>query len=255
MIKENFSYAELVDRNWGYINNSLQKKIKKTRILFAGCGLGSVIAEIATRLGFLNFILADGDKVELSNLNRQIFNKSQIGANKAVATASCLKKINPKINVTVLNRNIENKDIQSIIKKCDFIINTVDFGEVYFNLVKVGQENKKFILLPLNIGFGGFLMIFNKDTKSINEIFGNTAINDDVIFYKTLLKTIKVNDLPVYISKNLNNIFSSIKKRGNNPQIVIGADLVGALTITSVVKILAGQKIPMAPQYIHKDVF
>src|SRR3989338_1640970 len=231
MIKEDFNYAELVDRNWGYINNSLQKKIKKTRILFAGCGLGSVIAEIATRLGFLNFILADGDKVELSNLNRQIFNKSQIGANKAVATASCLKKINPKINVTVLNRNIENNDIQSIIKKCDFIINTVDFGEVYFNLVKVGQENKKFILLPLNIGFGGFLMIF----------------------YKTLLKTIKVNDLPVYISKNLNNIFSSIKKRGNNPQIVIGADLVGALTITSVVKILAGQKIPMAPQYIHKD--
>jgi len=166
-----------------------------------------------------------------------------------------LKKINPKINATVLKRNIESKNIQSVIKKCDFIINTVDFGEVYFNLVKIGQENGKYILLPLNIGFGGFLMIFNKDAKSINEIFGDTAINDDVIFYKTLLKTLKVNDLPAYISENLNNIFSSIKKHGNNPQIVIGADLVGALTITSVVKILAGQNVPLAPQYIYKDIF
>ena len=255
MIGQNFSYQELIDRNWGYINESLQSEIKKARLFFAGCGLGSSIAETAARLGFSNFILADGDNVEASNLNRQAFDKSHIGVNKAAATSSILKKINPKVNIDVIKKNITNNDISNLVRRSDFIVNTVDFGEVYFNLVKAGQENKKHILLPFNIGFGGFVLIFNENTKSLDKIIGGGIIGNDIAFYKTLLNVFKPNNLPIYIAENISSIFSNMKLRHNNPQIVIGAEIVSALVITSIVKILAGQKVPMAPRYIYKDIF
>jgi len=63
-------YYKLVLRNQGYISKELQEKIQKTRLLIAGCGVGSTVAEAAARLGFCNFILTDGDTVE-DNVRKQ----------------------------------------------------------------------------------------------------------------------------------------------------------------------------------------
>jgi len=38
--------------------------------LLGGAGIGSIIAECALRFGFENIVIVDGDRVELSNLNR-----------------------------------------------------------------------------------------------------------------------------------------------------------------------------------------
>jgi tRNA A37 threonylcarbamoyladenosine dehydratase len=45
----------------------------------AGCGIGSVIAECALRLGFENITITEGDNVELSHLNRQNHIDKNIG--------------------------------------------------------------------------------------------------------------------------------------------------------------------------------
>lgn len=199
-----FNYSEFTDRNWAYINRDLQRIIKRTRIFFAGCGLGSLIAETSARLGFLNFLLADGDIVEVSNLNRQIFNNTHIGINKATATASILRKINPKSNIEVYRNYIKSEDIPPIVRKSDFIINTVDFNKVYSDLVKIGQSKNKYVLLPFNVGLGGFVFAFNKDTPSLDEILGDGTIKNDAAFYQTLLKRIQHIEVPEYISVNLN---------------------------------------------------
>jgi molybdopterin/thiamine biosynthesis adenylyltransferase len=72
-----------LSRNWGLISEETQKKIENSIILCAGCGLGALVAIIAARAGFKNFILADGDRVEASNLNRQPFFIAHLGRNKA----------------------------------------------------------------------------------------------------------------------------------------------------------------------------
>ncbi len=58
-------------RNRLYINEEEQEQIRKIPILFAGCGIGSNIAECALRFGFENITIVDGDVIENSNLNRQ----------------------------------------------------------------------------------------------------------------------------------------------------------------------------------------
>jgi len=58
-------------RNRIYVTLEEQEKIKRYRILLGGAGIGSIIAECALRFGFENITIVDGDRVELSNLNRQ----------------------------------------------------------------------------------------------------------------------------------------------------------------------------------------
>ena len=63
-------------RNRFYIPEEDQQAIKPFRIILAGCGIGSNIAECLLRIGFENFTLIDGDTVEPTNLNRQNYLKS-----------------------------------------------------------------------------------------------------------------------------------------------------------------------------------
>lgn len=88
-------YPELTSRNYSYISPQTQAKLKQLKVAFLGTGLSSLIAESCVRLGLTQFYLQDGDKVELSNLNRQAFNTDQIGSYKAEALKANLLKINP----------------------------------------------------------------------------------------------------------------------------------------------------------------
>lgn len=72
-------YEELVSRYKFIIPKKLQDKIKKCRIFLLGCGLGAQIGLLATRTGFMNFILIDGDKVTFDNLNHQAFRYEYLG--------------------------------------------------------------------------------------------------------------------------------------------------------------------------------
>ncbi len=65
-------------RNRIYISEKKQQQIKNFEILIGGCGIGSVIAECALRMGFEKISLVDGDKVEDSNLNRQNYTDEDI---------------------------------------------------------------------------------------------------------------------------------------------------------------------------------
>ncbi|MBI1823037.1 MAG: ThiF family adenylyltransferase [Nitrospirae bacterium] len=252
--KIKFNYQEFVNRNWGYIEKPLQKKIRKSRLFFAGCGLGSVIAEAAVRLGFSQFILADGDQVELSNLNRQSFNLSHLGTNKASALSSLLRNINPEIKVEVIPRFIEVEDVPALSEESDFVINTVDIGDVYFELVRRGQQKKGHVLLPFNTGFGSIVLIFNRNTKCLDEVMEQKTFKDEIGFYEKLLKVLTLGNFPEEISEKLLKIFSEVKKKGTFPQTRIGAEIASSLVVTSLVRILSGREVPLAPDFLLHDI-
>lgn len=252
----NYSYRELISRNWIFINKDLQTKINKTKLFFAGCGLGSVIAETAARTGFLEFLLADGDKVESSNFNRQIFTTIDIGENKAEVTAAFLKKINPSIKTKVANSFLGPSDIKKgLINDYDYIINTLDVNETFFELNREAFNRGKVVLMPLNIGFGSFLMVFTKNSKKIEEIINTEKIKNDLDFFKELTQKLDTSKLPGYISSNLQFIFSEIKNKGISPQLGIATNITASLTIVTIIKLIAGQFVPLSPTPILIDLF
>ena len=78
-----------------------QKKIKSAKVLIIGMGgLGCPLLSYLASSGVCNIGIVDYDKVELSNLNRQIlFNSSDIGKFKVNQAKSKIKKIYKKINI------------------------------------------------------------------------------------------------------------------------------------------------------------
>ena len=86
-------------RNRIYISEKEQQQIKNFEILIGGCGIGSVIAECALRMGIEKISLVDGDKVEQSNLNRQSYTDEDIGSYKTESLKRRLLSINPQATI------------------------------------------------------------------------------------------------------------------------------------------------------------
>lgn len=114
---------ERYSRNRIYVTPEKQRMIKDYRILLAGAGIGSIIAECALRFGFENITIVDGDVVELSNLNRQNYTVADIGKFKAEALKERLLEINPNANITAINIFIDENNIEELVKDADVAIN------------------------------------------------------------------------------------------------------------------------------------
>ena len=86
-----------------------QKKISSSRVLIVGMGgLGCPVALYLSNLGIKNIGIVDHDKVDYSNLNRQIlFNTKDIGKFKVIQGKKVLQKID-KIPLSLMNKKLQS---------------------------------------------------------------------------------------------------------------------------------------------------
>ena len=100
-----------------------QKKIKNSKVLIIGMGgLGCPLLTYLASSGVCNIGIVDHDKVELSNLYRQIlFNSSDIGKFKVEQAKYKISKVYKKIKIKTFKIKISKKNIENIIKNFDII--------------------------------------------------------------------------------------------------------------------------------------
>lgn len=105
-----------------------QEKILNAKVLVIGAGgLGSPIAFYLAAAGVGEIGIADGDVVDLSNLQRQIIHFTKdIGISKAKSAKEKMLAINPNIKVNVHHTMISAENILDIIKPYDFVIDGTD---------------------------------------------------------------------------------------------------------------------------------
>lgn len=101
-------------------------KLQQSTVMVVGCGaVGSFAIESLARSGVGHLVLVDFDKVEESNINRQLFAlDSTIGKDKVVVAKSRILDINPNIKVDVFNIFFDDKTNLDI--KPDFVIDAID---------------------------------------------------------------------------------------------------------------------------------
>ena len=94
-----------------------QKKILNSKVLIIGIGgLGCPLLTYLAASGVGTIGIADPDKVEISNLNRQtLFTSNDIGKYKVDQAKSSINKINNKIRIKVFKKKITSKNIKSVI--------------------------------------------------------------------------------------------------------------------------------------------
>ena len=105
-----------------------QKRIFSAKVLVVGVGgLGCPLILYLANSGVGNIGIIDNDKVEESNLNRQIlFTQKDIGKFKVLQAKKVIKNINKNIKVSVYKSKIDKNNITSIIKKFDIICDGTD---------------------------------------------------------------------------------------------------------------------------------
>lgn len=105
-----------------------QKKLAKTRLAIIGIGaLGTSMASLCARSGIGNLVLIDSDRVELSNLQRQIlFSEADLGNLKAATAAAKLANINSDINIEAFSLRLDESNAADLCQGCDLILDGTD---------------------------------------------------------------------------------------------------------------------------------
>ncbi|MGQ9545569.1 MAG: HesA/MoeB/ThiF family protein [Dehalococcoidia bacterium] len=115
-----------------------QERLKQSHVVVAGLGgLGCPAALYLACAGVGHITLVDYDRVELSNLNRQILHcEEDIGQQKPVSAASKLAKLNSSIQVTPVCEKITERNVRGIIKGASLVIDGMDNFKTRFILNK-----------------------------------------------------------------------------------------------------------------------
>ena len=99
-------------------------------------GLGSNIAVSLTRSGIGKLVVADFDKIEPSNLNRQQFFEDQIGMPKVIALLENLNKVSPFTKYQVHEIKLNPENILLIYKNVDIMVEAFDKAEMKTMLIE-----------------------------------------------------------------------------------------------------------------------
>lgn len=132
------SEAERYRRNFDFFNYfhlppqtkyDFQARLKRSRVTVLGLGgLGSYVALSLAAIGVGDLLLVDHDRVEASNLNRQVlYTERDLGALKCDAAARRLAEINPHVAITVRNMKVDGvADARACMAGRDLLVCAAD---------------------------------------------------------------------------------------------------------------------------------
>ena len=145
------------------IGISGQNKIKKSKVLIIGMGgLGCPLLTYLASAGIYNIGIADQDKVEVSNLNRQIlFNTADLGKYKVIQAKSKINKIYKGIKIKTFNQKVSTTNIKNIFKDYDIICDGTDNFKTRYLINDYCKKNKKILISAAISRFDGHLFKFN----------------------------------------------------------------------------------------------
>ncbi len=145
-----------------------QKKIKSSKVLILGMGgLGCPLSVYLANLGVGTIGIVDNDKVELSNLNRQIiYNLDDIGKYKVNVVRKKIKLINKNLKVKSYNIRANKNNIEKLIKNFDIVCDGTDNFETRLLVNDSSLKQKKILISAAVSGFDGHIFKFNFKKKS-----------------------------------------------------------------------------------------
>ena len=169
----------------------------KTIAIFGLGGVGGTALEVLARTGFMHFLLVDFDKVDPSNLNRQIlYTQKDIDRTKVEVAKERILAINPEADIKIFNMKAQDFDFN---QKIDFIVDAIDDVEGKLFILKKAQEKNIPQIMSL-----GMANRFEPDKVKIAKL--NQTNNDPLakkIRYLVKRSGLSTGNINVVISSEL----------------------------------------------------
>ena len=145
-----------------------QTRIINAHALIIGAGgLGSPAALYLASAGIGRITLADGDTVDLTNLQRQIIHtQERIGQAKALSGKIALAQINPEVIVEPLIQRLVGEQLESLVSEADVVLDCCDNFATRHAINAACVKHKTPLVSGAAIRFSGQLSVF--DTRREN---------------------------------------------------------------------------------------
>lgn len=140
--------VKMTNQEW--LENLQTKKVA----VFGLGGVGSYVVEALVRNGIGEIVLVDHDKIDITNLNRQLYAlHSTIGMNKVdVAKRRCLD-INPNLKITTYQQfYLPDQGMEDIFSDCDFVVDAIDTVKAKIALIENCHKLKIRIISSMGTG-------------------------------------------------------------------------------------------------------
>lgn len=124
-----FPYERAFSRNIGWVTHKEQALLRSKRIAIAGAGgVGSAYLLTLARLGIGSFHIADFDKYDIPNFNRQVgASMSTVGRPKVDVMANMARDINPDLDIKIFPNGIDKDNLPDFLDGVDLYIDGLDF--------------------------------------------------------------------------------------------------------------------------------
>lgn len=147
-----------------------QQKLQSAKVLVVGCGgLGSPIAVYLSASGIGELHLVDFDKVDVTNLHRQVFySLEDVGQYKSEALSNFIQKRAPFTKVTFSTTAITKQNVLDLVNGYDVIVDGTDsLPTKYLVNDACVMQNKPLVYGSL-YKFDGYVSTFNFGKNSAN---------------------------------------------------------------------------------------
>ena len=140
-----------------------QEKLAHARALIVGLGgLGCPVALYLAAAGVGHLTLLDFDRVDLSNLQRQIAHTtSRIGQTKVESAAQTITDLNPVVALSCISEKLDDLALAAEIEKADIVVDCTDNFEVRFQINDYCVASKTPLVSGAAIRLEGQVMVYD----------------------------------------------------------------------------------------------
>ena len=153
-----------------------QSAISAARVLIVGAGgLGSPAALYLAAAGVGEIVLADGDTVDLTNLQRQILHDTHsVGRLKVASGADALRRTNPEVRVMTHPTRLEGDALHQAVALADVVLDCSDNFATRHAINRACVKHKKPLVSGAAVRFEGQISVFDlrsSDTPCYHCLF------------------------------------------------------------------------------------
>ena len=161
-----------------------QLKLADAAVLIVGLGgLGSAASIYLAAAGVGHLILSDFDKVDLSNLQRQIlYGTEDVGRPKVSAAREQLSRLNPDVKLTLVDHILEGDELLQRVESADVVVDASDNFRTRFAVNAACFRIKTPLVSGAAIRFEGQFSVFNPnvpDSPCYRCLYGDEAMADE----------------------------------------------------------------------------
>lgn len=147
------------------IGEAGQARLAASGVLVVGLGgLGCPAAVYLAAAGVGRLVLNDFDRVDISNLQRQIlYREGDAGRGKAETAAERLLDMNPALDARPLPRRLDQADLREQVAACDVVLDGSDNYGTRFGVNEACLAARRPLVSGAAIRFEGQLAVFRND--------------------------------------------------------------------------------------------